>query len=89
MEGSRGKVGGEGGALWGLGKTAILLQKCGFTRVLGTLVKLGFCRPCNRRHSYENVTFLRLQALKPRKTHDPEGLRRRSAARAAHLVGAR
>ena len=29
--------------LWGGGKSAIWLQKYGFTRVLGTLAKLGFC----------------------------------------------
>ena len=32
---------------------------------------------------------VRPQELKPRKTHDLEGLRKRSAARAAHLVGGR
>ena len=65
-----------GGAvhLWGLGKTAIWLQKCGFTRVLGTLAKLGFCRPP-----------VRAQELKPRKTHDLEGLRRKVGGKGAAL----
>ena len=39
------RYGGKGAALWRLGKTAILLEKCCFTKVLGTLAKLGFCRP--------------------------------------------
>ena len=45
LEGARRKVGGKGAALWGLGKTSIRLEKCGFTMVLGALAKLGFCRP--------------------------------------------
>ena len=31
--------------LWVLGKTAIWFQKCGFTKVLGTLAELGSCQP--------------------------------------------
>ena len=46
-QGERGKTaiwryGGEGSALWRLGKTAIWLQKCSFTEVLGTLAKQRF-----------------------------------------------
>ena len=60
--------------LWGLGETAIWLQKCGFTKVFGTLAKLGFCRPP-----------VRPLELKPRKTHDLGG--EKLAAGAAYLWG--
>ena len=40
-EGSRGKVGGEGGALWGLGKTAILAPKVTFYQRFGHFGKTG------------------------------------------------
>ena len=63
LEGLWRSVCGGGAALWRLGKTAIWLQKCGFTRVLGTLAKLGFRRP-----------LVRPKELKPRKRHDLEGL---------------
>ena len=76
LEGSRRKVGGSGAALWGLGKTAIWLQKCRFTRVLGTLAKLGFCR-----------LFVRAQDLKPRKRHDLEGSRRKVGGEGGALWG--
>ena len=45
-------------------KQRFWLQKYGFTRVLGTLAKLGFCTP-----------LARPQELKPRKKHVLEGLR--------------
>ena len=77
LEGLWRSVCGEGGALWGLGKTAIWLQKCGFTKVLGTLAKLAFCR-----------SLVNAQELKPRKTHDLEGLRRRGCGKGAAPCGA-
>ena len=61
LDGFRMAIRRGGGAvhLWRLGKTAIWLQKCGFTRVLGTLAKR---RPP-----------VRPKELKPRKRHDLEG----------------
>ena len=64
--------------LWGSGKTAIWLQKCSFTMVLGTLAKLGFCRPP-----------VRLQELKPRKTHDLERSGRKVGGAGGALLGLR
>ena len=64
-QGERGKTaiwryGGEGGALWRLSKTAIWLQKCGFTRVLGTLANWAFVGlVTGARHMTVSYTHLR------------------------------
>ena len=78
MEGLGRRGCGKGAALWGLGKTAIWLPKCGVTQVLETFAKLGFCR-----------LPVKPQELKLRKTYDLEGFWRPVCVGAAHPVGLR
>ena len=60
----------------GRSKTAIWLHKYCFPQVLDTFPRMGFCKP-----------RVRPQELKPHKTHDLEGLRRRGCSKGGALLG--
>ena len=77
LEGLNRRGCGKSGAPWGGGKTAICFQKCNFPLVLDTFPKVGFCRPP-----------VKPQGLKPWKTYDLEGLKRRGCSKGGAPCGA-